>query len=41
MTGYRYETDSLGKVAVKKDAMWGAQTERSRMNFHIGNDLMP
>lgn len=41
MTGYRYETDSLGKVAVKKDAMWGAQTERSRMNFHIGSDLMP
>lgn len=37
----RIETDSLGDVKVPKEAMWGAQTERSRQNFKIGQDIMP
>jgi fumarate hydratase class II len=32
----RIETDSMGKVAVPGDRLWGAQTERSRSNFPIG-----
>ncbi|MDF1623173.1 MAG: class II fumarate hydratase [Pseudohongiella nitratireducens] len=33
----RQETDSLGVVEVPADALWGAQTQRSRENFKIGN----
>ena len=32
----REEFDSLGKVLVPSDKLWGAQTERSRNNFRIG-----
>ncbi len=32
----RIEEDSLGKVEVPADHLWGAQTERSRRNFPIG-----
>ena len=34
---YRIEKDTLGEVKVPKDSLWGAQTERSRNNFKIGN----
>ena len=34
---YRIEKDTLGEVRVPKDSLWGAQTERSRKNFKIGN----
>ena len=37
---YRIESDTLGEVKVPKDALWGAQTERSRHNFPTG-PLMP
>ena len=33
---FRIEKDTLGKVKVPKDVYWGAQTERSRINFKIG-----
>ncbi len=33
---YRVEHDSLGGIEVPADALWGAQTERSRRNFPIG-----
>lgn len=33
---YRIEKDTLGKVQVPSDKLWGAQTERSRNNFKIG-----
>src|SRR5580658_2981105 len=33
---YRVEEDSLGKVEVPAEHLWGAQTERSRVNFPIG-----
>jgi len=34
---YRIEKDTLGDVKVPKDSLWGAQTERSKINFKIGN----
>ncbi|MGP1602244.1 class II fumarate hydratase, partial [Treponema sp.] len=33
---YRTEHDSMGEVQVPADALWGAQTERSKNNFKIG-----
>jgi len=33
---YRTEHDSMGEVKVPADKYWGAQTERSRINFKIG-----
>src|SRR3981189_2228377 len=35
------ETDSFGPIDVPADRYWGAQTERSRQNFKIGQDRMP
>src|ERR1700759_4501890 len=37
----RTETDSFGPIDVPADRYWGAQTERSRRNFRIGQDRMP
>src|ERR1700681_3670152 len=37
----RTETDSFGPIDVAADRYWGAQTERSRQNFRIGQDRMP
>ncbi|MFW5634171.1 MAG: class II fumarate hydratase [Erythrobacter sp.] len=37
----RIETDSLGEVAVPADVHWGAQTQRSIVNFPIGGERMP
>jgi fumarate hydratase class II len=34
----RAEEDSLGTVAVPAARLWGAQTERSRLNFPIGGE---
>ncbi len=36
MTAFRIEHDTMGEVRVPADALWGAQTERSRNNFKIG-----
>lgn len=33
---YRIEKDTLGEVKVPAQKLWGAQTERSRSNFKIG-----
>jgi len=41
MTDFREESDSLGKVKVPADKLWGAQTQRSLEHFTIGRDLMP
>jgi fumarate hydratase class II len=40
-TSTRSETDSFGPIEVAADRYWGAQTERSRQNFRIGQDRMP
>jgi fumarate hydratase class II len=37
----RTETDSFGPIEVAADRYWGAQTERSRNNFRIGEQRMP
>ena len=37
----RTETDSFGPIEVAADTYWGAQTERSRLNFQIGEERMP
>ncbi len=34
---YRIEKDTMGDVRVQADKYWGAQTERSRNNFKIGD----
>ncbi len=37
----RTETDSFGPIEVPGDSYWGAQTERSRQNFKIGEERVP
>ena len=37
----RSESDSLGTIDVEHHRYWGAQTERSRRNFRIGEEGMP
>ena len=37
----RIEHDSIGKIAVSNQHLWGAQTQRSLKNFKIGNNVMP
>jgi fumarate hydratase, class II len=39
--GFRIERDTMGEVRVPANRYWGAQTERSRNNFKIGDQLMP
>ena len=41
MTKTRTEADTMGTVDVSADRYWGAQTERSRVNFPIGGERMP
>jgi fumarate hydratase, class II len=41
MAETRTETDSFGPIEVPADRYWGAQTERSRRNFRIGDEVMP
>jgi fumarate hydratase class II len=38
MSRQRYETDSMGCIAVPADKYWGAQTQRSIEHFPIGVD---
>jgi fumarate hydratase class II len=33
---YRVEQDALGDVQVPAEHLWGAQTQRSHLNFPIG-----
>lgn len=37
----RTETDSFGPLEVPTEKYWGAQTQRSLMNFDIGGETMP
>jgi fumarate hydratase class II len=41
MSQTRTERDSLGKIEVPADRLWGAQTQRARENFRIGGERMP
>ncbi|EQB35101.1 MULTISPECIES: class II fumarate hydratase [Virgibacillus] len=38
---YRVERDTIGEIHVPADKYWGAQTQRSKQNFPIGNETMP
>jgi fumarate hydratase, class II len=40
MTKTRTESDTFGSIEVPADRLWGAQTERSRRNFRIGEERM-
>jgi fumarate hydratase class II len=40
-TDTRIETDTFGPIEVPADRWWGAQSERSRRNFRIGQERMP
>lgn len=39
--GFRAEKDSMGTLPVPDDRLYGAQTARSLMNFHISTERMP
>ena len=41
MSEFRIEKDTMGEVKVPANALWGAQTQRSRENFKIGGDRFP
>src|SRR5512139_611734 len=41
MTTTRIEHDAFGAIAVPADALWGAQTQRSLVHFHISTERMP
>lgn len=36
---YRIEKDTMGEVKVPEDKLWGAQTQRSLMNFEVGRRM--
>lgn len=36
--GFREESDTFGPLQVPADRYWGAQTQRSLMNFKIGGE---
>ena len=41
MTNFRIEKDTIGEIKVPADKYWGAQTQRSKQNFKIGEETMP
>ena len=41
MSKTRTESDTFGPIEVPADRHWGAQTERARLNFPIGEEVMP
>ncbi|NEN75843.1 class II fumarate hydratase [Pelistega sp. NLN82] len=41
MSVTRIEHDTMGNVEVPSEAYWGAQTQRSKMNFKIGGETLP
>ncbi|SFG58862.1 fumarase, class II [Halobacillus alkaliphilus] len=38
---YRIEKDTIGEIQVPSEKYWGAQTQRSKQNFPIGEEKMP
>jgi fumarate hydratase, class II len=40
-SGWRTESDSLGRVQVPAGRYWGAQTQRALVHFDIGTEAMP
>ena len=40
-TKTRIESDTMGEISVESSKYWGAQTQRSLINFPVGHDHMP
>jgi fumarate hydratase class II len=38
---FRIESDTMGEIKVPANKYWGAQTQRSLLNFKVGQDRMP
>lgn len=38
---FRVESDTMGEIKVEASRYWGAQTQRSLINFPVGDDHMP
>jgi len=38
---FRKDRDSMGEILVPREALYGPQTERSKINFAIGSEQMP
>ena len=38
---FRLEKDSMGNIEVPEESLWGAQTQRSIINFSTGEELVP
>jgi fumarate hydratase class II len=38
---FRNESDTMGEIQVPTEKYWGAQTQRSLINFPVGEDRMP
>ena len=41
MSKFRIENDSFGEMKIEAEKVWGAQTQRSIMNFPIGWEKQP
>src|SRR6188768_496461 len=41
MAKFRIERDTFGDIEVPADRLWGAQTQRSRINFKFPGETMP
>ena len=41
MSATRVERDSFGEIEVPADRLWGAQTQRSLLHFHISDERFP
>ncbi|MGZ6226310.1 MAG: lyase family protein, partial [Syntrophales bacterium] len=41
MTETRIEHDTFGEIEVPEERLWGAQTQRSLLNFKISDERMP
>jgi fumarate hydratase class II len=41
VANFRIERDSAGEIEVPEEKLWGAQTQRSLMNFKISGERMP
>ena len=41
MAKFRIERDTFGNIEVPAERLWGAQTQRSRINFRFPGETMP
>ena len=41
MAKFRIERDTFGNIEVPAERLWGAQTQRRRINFQFPGETMP